>query len=94
MMDQDIEFMSRDKLKQEIIKLRAAIRLHRDNATNLPPLWLLLPEKVIPTTPLEVEQQNETTIIEEHNLDDSKRNLWEKIKDWLKSSFKRTNKSI
>lgn len=53
MLDQDIEFMSRDKLKQEIIKLRTGIRYHRDATGHdlcwwWPELWLLLPEKKMP----------------------------------------------
>lgn len=52
-MDEDIESMSQDDLKAEVIKLRAGIRKHRDSSGHdlcwyVPELWGLLPEKVEP----------------------------------------------
>lgn len=49
-MDEDIQHMSHDQLIEEIKKLRAGIRDHRDSTgQNLcwhhPKLWSLLPEK-------------------------------------------------
>lgn len=51
--DIDIEFMSRERLKKEISKLRMAIRKDRDSTDHdlcwyKPELWLLLPEKTFP----------------------------------------------
>lgn len=51
--DQDIEFMDRQRLKAEVRKLREGIRRHRDSrGHNLcwwhPELWGLLPEKTDP----------------------------------------------
>jgi hypothetical protein len=52
-MDNDLQLMSKDELIQEVRKLRAAIREHRDaSGQNLcwhhPRLWSLLPEKTDP----------------------------------------------
>ena len=52
-MDEDIEHLTRDELIQEIKKLRAGIRIHRDSTGHElcwhhPALWGLLPEKVTP----------------------------------------------
>ncbi len=47
--DKDVEFMSRSQLKDEVLKLRAAIRTDRDLSGHdlchhRPELWGLLPE--------------------------------------------------
>jgi hypothetical protein len=52
-MDEDINQMSKDQLMEEVRKLRAAIREHRDSTgQNLcwhhPRLWSLLPEQIEP----------------------------------------------
>ena len=52
-MDEDIYQMSKDELIEEIRKLRAGIREHRDSTGNdlcwhHPKLWSLLPEKIDP----------------------------------------------
>lgn len=52
-MDEDIENLSSDELKEEVKKLRAGIRMHRDSTKNdlcwhHPQLWNLLPEKIEP----------------------------------------------
>ncbi|MDF3056419.1 MAG: hypothetical protein K0R17_634 [Rariglobus sp.] len=52
-MDQDLEKLSRDELIEEVKKLRAGIREHRDSSGHAlcwhhPQLWGLLPEKVSP----------------------------------------------
>lgn len=52
-MDEDLELMSRQGLVDEIKKLRAAIREHRDSTGHdlcwyQPALWSLLPEKTDP----------------------------------------------
>ena len=52
-MDEDIQQMSRDQLIEEIKKLRAGIREHRDSTGqelcwHHPGLWSLLPEKIDP----------------------------------------------
>jgi hypothetical protein len=49
-MDSDIESMTRVQLMDEVKKLRAGIRAHRDSSGHdlcwyHPPLWALLPEK-------------------------------------------------
>ena len=49
-MDSDIEAMSREQLIDEVLKLRAGIREHRDCSGHdlcwhHPQLWSLLPEK-------------------------------------------------
>jgi len=51
--DVDLASMSHQQLKEEIIKLRAGIRKHRDSSGHdlcwhHPQLWNLLPEKTIP----------------------------------------------
>lgn len=51
--DSDLDSMTADELKAEVIKLRAGIRQHRDaNGHNLcwyvPELWNLLPDKIDP----------------------------------------------
>ena len=51
--DEDVYDMSKEELRNEVIKLRAGIRAHRDaEGHNLcwyvPELWGLLPEKVTP----------------------------------------------
>ena len=53
MMDEDILQMNRDQLLEEIKKLRAGIREHRDSTGQAlcwhhPKLWGLLPEKTDP----------------------------------------------
>ena len=52
-MDEDLERMTQDQLRAEVIKLRAAIRRHRDSSEHElcwhhPALWGLLPEKTDP----------------------------------------------
>jgi len=52
-MDEDIYQMSKDQLIEEIKKLRAGIREHRDSTGqdlcwHHPRLWALLPEKIDP----------------------------------------------
>lgn len=52
-MDEELQLMSKDQLIEEIKKLRAGIREHRDSTGhNLcwhhPKLWSLLPEKTDP----------------------------------------------
>jgi hypothetical protein len=52
-MDEDIQQMSKDELVEEIKKLRAGIREHRDSTGqdlcwHHPKLWALLPEKTDP----------------------------------------------
>jgi hypothetical protein len=52
-MDEDIDRMTHDQLVQEIRKLRAGIREHRDSTGqelcwHHPRLWSLLPEKIEP----------------------------------------------
>lgn len=52
-MDNDVEIMTREKLAAEVIKLRQAIRKHRDATEHElcwyhPDLWNLLPEKLSP----------------------------------------------
>lgn len=51
--DSDLDDMDRDRLVEEVKKLRAAVREHRDNSGmelcwHHPKLWGLLPEKVEP----------------------------------------------
>ena len=51
--DEDIARMSRDELAAEVVKLRSAIREHRDSSGHdlcwhHPRLWGLLPERVDP----------------------------------------------
>jgi hypothetical protein len=60
-MDSDLEALSREQLIAEVVKLRQAIRAHRDSTGHElcwhhPQLWALLPEKtdpqpVVPTWP-------------------------------------------
>ena len=52
-MDEDLETMSRDALLQEVRRLRAGIRKHRDTSGHdlcwfQPALWALLPERTDP----------------------------------------------
>ena len=52
-MDDDLERMSREQLVEEVRKLRAGIRAHRDSKLHElcwhhPALWSLLPEKSDP----------------------------------------------
>ncbi|MET0661181.1 MAG: hypothetical protein ABW110_23835 [Steroidobacteraceae bacterium] len=52
-MDTDLDTMSRDELIDEVKKLRAGIRAHRDSSGHdlcwhHPALWGLLPEKTDP----------------------------------------------
>jgi len=52
-MDEDLKSLTQDQLIAEVIKLRNAIRKHRDSTTHElcwhhPQLWDLLPEKVAP----------------------------------------------
>ena len=52
-MDGDLEVMSRDQLADEVRRLRAGIRRHRDSSGqelcwHHPELWGLLPEKTDP----------------------------------------------
>ena len=52
-MDEDLEVMSREALLDEVRRLRAAIRVHRDSAGHdlcwhQPALWSLLPERTDP----------------------------------------------
>ena len=52
-MDEDLEPLSRDQLLEEVRRLRAGIRAHRDATGDElcwhhPALWALLPEEVVP----------------------------------------------
>ena len=52
-MDEDLEAMPREALIDEVRRLRAAIRVHRDSAGHdlcwhQPALWSLLPERTDP----------------------------------------------
>lgn len=52
-MDEDLEGMSRDELAEQVRRLRAGIREHRDSTGHdlcwhRPKLWELLPERVEP----------------------------------------------
>lgn len=52
-MDDDLQGMSRDRLIEEVKKLRAGVRKHRDTSGHElcwhhPDLWGLLPEKTDP----------------------------------------------
>ena len=52
-LDRDLDGMDRDRLAEEVKRLRAAIREHRDSTAmdlcwHHPKLWGLLPEKVEP----------------------------------------------
>lgn len=52
-MDEDLNAMDRARLIEEVVKLRAAIRTHRDSTGHdlcwhHPALWSLLPEKLDP----------------------------------------------
>jgi hypothetical protein len=52
-MDEDLAAMDRDALLAEVIKLRAAVRRHRDSSGHdlcwhHPELWSTLPERVDP----------------------------------------------
>ena len=52
-MDEDLEAMPREALIDEVRRLRAAIRVHRDSAGHdlcwhQPALWSLLPEQTDP----------------------------------------------
>jgi hypothetical protein len=52
-MDEDIIQMSKEQLVEEVKKLRAGIREHRDSTGqdlcwHHPKLWALLPEKIAP----------------------------------------------
>ena len=52
-MDEDLDAMSRERLIEEVRRLRAGIREHRDSTGHdlcwhHPALWALLPEKVEP----------------------------------------------
>ncbi|WP_072390406.1 hypothetical protein [Hyphomicrobium sp. CS1GBMeth3] len=52
-MDEDLEAMDRAGLIAEVVKLRAAVRAHRDSTGHdlcwhHPALWSLLPEKIDP----------------------------------------------
>ena len=53
MNDQDLDDLSIEELKSEILKLRNGIRNHRDSSGHnlcwfVPELWDLLPEKITP----------------------------------------------
>lgn len=53
-LDADLDSLSRDDLLTEIVKLRTAIRAHRDATGHKlcwhhPDLWALLPEKDLPS---------------------------------------------
>ena len=53
-MDEDLSELSREQLLLEVLKLRNAIRGHRDSSGHdlcwhHPALWALLPEKVNPS---------------------------------------------
>jgi hypothetical protein len=52
-MDNDLDTMTTEQLKAEVLRLRAGIRQHRDSSGHslcwyVPELWNLLPEKVKP----------------------------------------------
>lgn len=51
--DKDLEEMTTEELQLEVMKLRSAIRLHRDSSGHnlcwyVPELWSTLPEKITP----------------------------------------------
>jgi hypothetical protein len=53
-MDDDLKLKSRDDLLEEVKRLRAGLRTHRDSSGHdlcwhHPALWRLLPERVDPT---------------------------------------------
>jgi hypothetical protein len=53
LMDSDLDGLSRDQLVEEVKRLRAGIRAHRDSSGHdlcwhHPQLWGLLPEKIDP----------------------------------------------
>ena len=57
-MDQDLEALTREQLRAEVVRLRAGIRAHRDSTGHElcwhhPALWGLLPEATdpLPTVP-------------------------------------------
>ena len=57
-MDEDVKGMSRNELEEEVKKLRAGIRVHRDSSGHdlcwhHPALWGLLPDQTdpVPTVP-------------------------------------------
>lgn len=57
-MDEDVKGMSRNELEEEVKKLRAGIRAHRDSSGHdlcwhHPALWGLLPDQTdpVPTVP-------------------------------------------
>lgn len=57
-MDEDVKGMSRNELEEEVRKLRAGIRAHRDSSGHdlcwhHPALWGLLPDQTdpVPTVP-------------------------------------------
>jgi hypothetical protein len=55
-MDEDLKDMSREQLIEEVRKLRAGIRTHRDSTGqelcwHHPALWGLLPERQAPNAP-------------------------------------------
>jgi hypothetical protein len=52
-MDDDLDSMTRDQLVSEVLRLRAAVREHRDSSGHdlcwhHPDLWATLPERVEP----------------------------------------------
>jgi hypothetical protein len=52
-MDDDLQTMSRDELVDEVVRLRQAIRVHRDSSGqelcwHHPDMWALLPDGVDP----------------------------------------------
>ena len=52
-MDEDLKSMSREQLEEEVRRLRAGIRTHRDSSGHElcwhhPELWRLLPERLDP----------------------------------------------
>ena len=52
-MDEDLQALTRDQLREEVLKLRNAIREHRDTSLHdlcwhHPAMWSLLPEQTDP----------------------------------------------
>jgi hypothetical protein len=52
-MDDDLDDMTREQLVAEVVRLRAAVRIHRDSSGHAlcwhhPDLWQTLPEQVEP----------------------------------------------
>lgn len=56
--DFDVELKNRDQLKEEVIKLRKAIRKHRDSSgSDYFEMWNLLPDSPVDRYIVEVESE-------------------------------------